>query len=62
MRDTVRIQNRPRRAPAEELRAELARLRHDRDAAVRSRNRFMWAAEALGCLWVATLFWLAVAL
>lgn len=61
MRETLRVSGPPQRAPAEEVRSELVRLRRERDEAVARAKAAVFIAEALACLGLATLFWFAVA-
>jgi len=61
MRDTLRIKGPPVRSPGEEVKLELARLRHERDEAVRRYKRIILGAEFAGVVMVAILFWFAVA-
>lgn len=61
MRDTLRVQAPPQRNPADEMRVEFARLRHERDEAVRRHRRLLRVIEFAGILAIAVMFWWAVA-
>jgi len=60
LRDTLRTQAPPKRSPGEEVKSELARLRAERDQAVRRYKLLIRGAEFAAVVAIAAMFWWAV--